>query len=70
MNRNKELSMLGSRIKSIRVRLGYTQIELASVCGLNRNYIGMLERGERNPTYLTLVLLANRLKISLSEIIG
>lgn len=36
---------------------------------VNRNYIGMLERGERNPTYFTLLAVANRLEVELYELI-
>ena len=35
---------------------------------LHRTYIGGLERGERNPTLLTLVKLANALGISMAEL--
>lgn len=36
---------------------------------VNRNYIGMLERGECNPTYYTLLAVANRLEVELYELI-
>lgn len=36
---------------------------------VNRNYIGMLERGERNPTYFTLLAVANGLEVELYELI-
>ena len=70
MDRTLSLKLLGKRIKSIRTSKNFTQVQLADVCGLNRNYIGMLERGERNPTYITLIRIAQLLKIPLSELIG
>ena len=36
---------------------------------VNGNYIGMLERGERNPTYFTLLAVANGLDVELYELI-
>ncbi|MCQ2286764.1 MAG: helix-turn-helix transcriptional regulator [Bacteroidales bacterium] len=36
---------------------------------VNRNYIGMLERGERNPTCYTLLAVANGLEVELYELI-
>lgn len=69
MNRKVELQKLGSRIKALRDERNITQGELASVCEFNRNYIGMLERGERNPTYITLLRLASKLGVPLSKIV-
>lgn len=36
---------------------------------VNRNYIGMLERGERNPTYFTPLAVANGLEMELYELL-
>ena len=47
----------------------YTQVELAENAGLDRNYIGMVERGERNPSYLSLQKIANGLGIPVNELI-
>lgn len=65
----KELIELGEIIKAKRVKLGLTQLELAELCKVDRNYIGMLERGERNPSYLTLMKIAYGLKIKVYELI-
>ena len=70
MDRKFELCKLGERIKDMRIQRHLTQSELALRCGLNRNYVGMLERGERNPTYITLVGVAQHLGISVSQMIG
>ena len=48
---------------------GLTQIQLAEKSGVDRNYIGMLERGERNPSYLSLMKIANGLGISIFNLI-
>ena len=42
--RENELLKLGQIIRSRREAKGLTQIELASKSGVDRNYIGMLER--------------------------
>jgi transcriptional regulator with XRE-family HTH domain len=36
---------------------------------MDRNYIGMLERGERNPSYLSLIKIAQGLNISIVELL-
>lgn len=69
MNKDSELKRLGRRIKGVRNQMHMTQTELATVCKLNRNYIGMLERGERNPTYITLLRLAKNLGMTISQLI-
>lgn len=65
----KELQNLGMIIKSKREKLGLTQVELADKCRVDRNYIGMLERGERNPSYLSLMKIANGMNIKVYELL-
>lgn len=60
---------LGGRIRAIRLNKGLTQAELADRCGCNRNYISMLERGERNPSYKSLVMIAKGLGVKLQKIV-
>ena len=63
------LEKLGSKIREVRTSHNLTQYELADKCDMNRNYIGMVERGERNPTYLTLLKIAEGCGVCLSELI-
>lgn len=64
-----ELKELGKVIRSKRESRGLTQVELAQKSGLDRNYIGMVERGERNPSYLSLQKVAQGLGLSVDEMI-
>lgn len=61
---------LGQKIKQLRSELGLTQEELAFKVGIDRSYMGFLERGERNPTLSTLVKIAKVLKVSSGELIN
>ncbi len=70
MNKSAELKELGKRIRAVRMTKSMTQAQFASACGLDRNYIGMLERGERNPTYITLLSIARKLGLPFSRLIG
>ncbi len=63
------LHLFGQNLKSIRTSKNLTQIELAELGGFDRNYIGMLERGERNPSLLNLIRIAESLKIELTELL-
>ncbi len=61
---------LGAGIRARRRALGLSQESLASVSGLDRTYVGGLERGERNPTLKVLWKLATALEVPPSELIG
>lgn len=67
--KNKELVKLGQCIRTKRLQSGLTQLQLSTQAGVDRNYIGMLERGERNPSYLSLFKIARGLKLSIAELI-
>lgn len=69
-NDNAELRDLGAKVKALRTGRNFTQSELAEKCGLDRNYIGMLERGERNPSYLTMLKISKGLSVSLTKLLN
>lgn len=60
--------LLGLKIKSLRLQRGLTQKHLSQICGLNYNYIGLIERGEKNISLLALCQLSKALEVSLVEI--
>lgn len=62
------LERFGEHLKELRKKENLTQQEFAVKSGLHRNYIGMIERGERNPSLKNLELIAMTLNISLSEL--
>ena len=58
-----------NKLKQIRKTRNLSQEDLALLCGIDRTYIGRLERMERNPSLEILQKLANGLKIELSELV-
>jgi transcriptional regulator with XRE-family HTH domain len=64
------LKLFGARIKQLRQEKGLTQEQFAKECGLHKNYIGMVERGERNPSLLNLEVIAKGLKTPLSDLMN
>lgn len=58
----------GQRIKELRSNLEMTQEDLAFRVGVDRSYMGFLERGEKNPTLKNIVKIAAALKVTLSEL--
>ena len=65
MTVNKQL---GYRIRYLREEKGLSIEALALEADINRNYLGDLERGTRNPTVVVLNKIATALKVSLSEL--
>lgn len=59
----------GKILREYRVRARISQEELAVSAQLNRNYIGMLERGERQPTLETILQIAEALNVSASTLV-
>jgi len=53
----------GERVRNLRTKHGWSQEELADVCGLHRTYIGAVERGERNISLLNIVVFAHALNV-------
>jgi transcriptional regulator with XRE-family HTH domain len=58
-----ELLAFGAQVRRLRVEQKLSQEELAERSGLHRNYIGGIERGERNVGVKALFALARGLKI-------
>jgi transcriptional regulator with XRE-family HTH domain len=58
----------GKALRKRRHKLGVSQEEFADLCGLDRTYVGGIERGERNLALLNIEKLARALKISLSDL--
>ena len=58
----------GKRIKELRSEYKMTQEDLAFKVGVDRSYMGFLERGEKNPTLKNIAKIAEVLKVTLSEL--
>lgn len=54
---------VGRRLLSLREDRAWSQEELASRSGLHRNYVGGIERGERNVGVVNIAKLARALKV-------
>lgn len=54
---------IGLKIRQLRLSLDLSQEELAERAGLHRNYVGGVERGERNIALLNIVGIARALGV-------
>ena len=70
MHADEDLEALGREIRRHRKAQNLSQEQLAERADLHRNYIGYLERGERNPGAKTLFQLARALGIGLAELVA
>jgi transcriptional regulator with XRE-family HTH domain len=59
----------GERLRSLRSTKGISQEELAARSGLNRTYVGSVERGERNVSLLNIYKLAAALGVPPSTLL-
>jgi transcriptional regulator with XRE-family HTH domain len=62
------LDILGNRIRARRLELGLSQEGLANEAGLDRSYVGRIERGEHNLTFVSLVRLCRAMKCDVAAL--
>ena len=55
--------LLGKHVRKLRLERGLSQEKLAELADLHRNYVGGVERGQRNIGIINLVALARGLKV-------
>ena len=68
MKADPDLLMLGRRVRRFRDAVGISQEELAERSGLHRNYIGGIERGERNVGVKALFRISTALNLPTSKL--
>ena len=58
----------GQRVRELRFKTGLSQEAFAEKCGLDRTYIGGIERGERNVALRNINEIARGFGISIAEL--
>lgn len=66
--RDEVLRLFGERLRELRNERGLSQERLAELAGLDRNYIGQIERAERNVALVNIVRIAKALEIAPGEL--
>ncbi len=66
--RSPRHAALGEAIRRLRAEAGLSQEQLAELVGTDLTQIGGLERGVRNPSYSTLVRVAEGLEVQVGTI--
>ncbi len=71
MSRKKNTSIqesFGQSIRRLRQLRGISQEQLADDSGLDRSYIGGVERGDRNPSLIAITKIAHGLQVAISDL--
>lgn len=62
-------TQIGARVRALRRKKGWSQDLFADKSGLNRAHVGEIERGESNVTIQTLKIIADTLKVRISDLV-
>jgi len=67
MEIKEKLQYIIEKIKAIRLKNGISQMELSLRSNLSQSFIANLEKGKKQPSVLTLIRIAEALKVSPQE---
>ena len=58
----------GTRVRELRTERGLSQAAFAAECGLDRTYLGGIERGERNVALCNIEAIAKAFGLTISKL--
>lgn len=62
------LIRFGQRIRELRKKRGFSQEAFAAACGMDRTYMGGIERGERNVALRNIERIAETLELTVAQL--
>ncbi len=65
----KELISLGQAVRELRLAKGWSQEAFADHVGIDRSYVGGIERGEHNIALVNLIKIASALGIKVAQLL-
>jgi len=65
-----ELQAFGAAIRAKRRELGVSQEDFAELCDLHRTYVGQVERGEKNISFINVLRIAKAFRSKPSALFG
>jgi transcriptional regulator with XRE-family HTH domain len=66
--RDEILRLFGERLRELRTERNLSQEHLAELAALDRNYIGQIERAERNVALVNIIRIAKALEVEPGEL--
>jgi len=67
---SEEIEALGREIRRRRQALGMTLDDLGEVTGITPNYVGSIEKGQRDPGLSAVLKIAHGLRVTPGELLG
>ena len=64
------LERFGSRVRELRHEMELSQEDFAAECGLDRTYLGSVERGERNIALRNIEKISKALGLSIADLMN
>ncbi|EPN4479196.1 helix-turn-helix domain-containing protein [Vibrio cholerae] len=68
--KDPRLVAFGERVRQIRKEKGLSQEALADLAGIDRSYMGHIERGDQNITLTKIYQISEALEVSVSDLIS
>jgi len=65
-----ELRSLGDSVRRERKKIKVSQEDFAELCDLHRTYIGQVERGEKNISFINILRISSALNLKPSVLFG
>jgi len=62
--------IVGRNVRKFRLQRGMTQEQLGFEAGIDRTYVGGIERGERNPSLMVMARIADTLSMPLVKLLS
>lgn len=69
VDEHEVLQRFGDRLRELRKAAGYSQEGFAVACGIDRSYMGQIERAEVNITLRNQFRVARQLGLTISELL-
>lgn len=66
---SEEAARFGDNVRAHRKKQGFSQERFAAHCGLDRSYMGQVERGEKNVTLKTMVIISRALGVCAAQLV-
>ncbi len=70
MKNDERILKLGLKIRFERMKRGLSQEQLAEKAGLSMRSLSIIECGQNNPRYTTLLAIANAFDIDITELLN